>query len=426
MAEHIFTGFGFGPIQSGLFACQAAAGGNFARIVIAEIDQVLVDAVRRNNGSFFVNVAGDSGIEVVRTDNVEMLNPTDADDRRALSEVLSQSTEIVTSLPSVAIYSAGGDNSVAAMIGQALHRSTAPAVLIYTAENNNHAAEILSEQVAKQQPGSARCPVQYLNTVIGKMSQVVTNPDRIAEMKLTPIVPGLDRAFLVEQFNRILVTRCVLDGFRPGIEVFIEKDDLLPFEEAKLYGHNAIHAMLSYLGAFTGRTRMTEIKDDHAVMQIARSAFLDESGAALIDKYADMGDELFTESGYRAYAEDLLERMTNPYLQDTIARSGRDVVRKLGYSDRIFGTMALALEHGIEPVNMAVGALAGVAALAEPLWNEQLPDNITPAAWPDLDDTQVRKLLESLWQGQSDRYTDRLMELTCRARSRLAKLTTGH
>ena len=143
----------------------------------------------------------------------------------------------------------------------------------------------------------------------------------------------------------------------------IEKDDLLPFEEAKLYGHNAIHAMLAYLGAARGYKKMTELKDDQAVMKVARDAFLNESGAALIKKYAHLGDELFTPSGYRAYADDLLERMTNPYLADTVARAGRDPRRKLAYHDRIFGTMDLAFSEGIEPVNMAVGALAGIGVL---------------------------------------------------------------
>jgi len=51
MAEHIFTGFGFGPIQGGLFVKEAFQSGNFARIVVSEIDAELVGAVRANNGS---------------------------------------------------------------------------------------------------------------------------------------------------------------------------------------------------------------------------------------------------------------------------------------------------------------------------------------------------------------------------------------
>ena len=37
MAGHIFTGFGFGPIQSGLFVNEAYDSKRFDRIVIAEI-----------------------------------------------------------------------------------------------------------------------------------------------------------------------------------------------------------------------------------------------------------------------------------------------------------------------------------------------------------------------------------------------------
>jgi len=51
MAEHIFTGFGFGPIQAGLFVKEAFQSGNFARIVAAEIDTELVGAVRTNTNS---------------------------------------------------------------------------------------------------------------------------------------------------------------------------------------------------------------------------------------------------------------------------------------------------------------------------------------------------------------------------------------
>jgi ribosomal protein L9 len=118
------------------------------------------------------------------------------------------------------------------------------------------------------------------------MSQVVTDTDEIQGKNLKTIVPGIDRAFLVEEFNKILVTKCKLADFTPGIRVFIEK-------------------------------------------------------------------------------EDLLERMTNSYLDDTIERAARDPQRKLGENDRIFGTIKLAREYGIEPVNIAKAATAGMAYLAE-------------------------------------------------------------
>ncbi len=74
--------------------------------------------------------------------------------------------------------------------------------------------------------------------------------------------------------------------------MLIEKDQLLPFEEAKLYGHNAIHALMAYLGALKGYTKMSQLRGDSVIMQIARDAFINESGAALINKYSHLNDEL--------------------------------------------------------------------------------------------------------------------------------------
>ena len=209
-----------------------------------------------------------------------------------------------------------GEISVAKLITAGLKNSSAQGTIIYTAENNNHAAEILKEKTG------AFKNVQFLNTVIGKMSQVLNDKLEIADKQLKTIAPGIDRAFLVEEFNKIQVTKCNIDGFTPGIKVFFEKEDLMPFEEAKLFGHNAIHALLAYLGAAKGYTKMAQLKGNAELMQIARDAFINESGGALIKKYADLNDELFTKAGFRAYADDLLERMTNPYLEDMIQRAG--------------------------------------------------------------------------------------------------------
>ena len=75
MKDHVFVGFGFGPIQAGLFVHEAFQSGNFARIVISEIDAKLVAAVRANGGSYYVNIARADRIEVVRVDGIEIYNP---------------------------------------------------------------------------------------------------------------------------------------------------------------------------------------------------------------------------------------------------------------------------------------------------------------------------------------------------------------
>jgi mannitol-1-phosphate 5-dehydrogenase len=418
MTRHIFAGFGFGPIQSGLMVSEAFKSGRFERLAVAEIDADLVAAVRLNHGCYAVNVAHQTGIDVETVEGLEIYNPRVEQDRTQFLEVLSQATEIVTSLPSVAFYSQG-PCSVASLIAQALDTNRAQATIVYTAENNNHAAETLQACVQAQHGPLEPTRVQFLNTVIGKMSQVVTDPEQMARQGLQPMAPGLNRAFLVESFNRILVTRTTLPGFRPGIDVFSEKADLIPFEEAKLYGHNAIHALLAYLGAMQGYTAMSELTCNESLMGIARRAFFNESGASLIKKYGHLNDELFTEQGYTAFAEDLLTRMTNPHLADAVDRAGRDVVRKLGLSDRLYGTMRLALEYGIQPAHMAMGAGAALLYLQSHAEQCSVPGELRFSMESPVEESQIRQLLHWLWKDTTCDHTDTLVTLTHQAVNQL-------
>lgn len=396
--SHRLTGFGFGPIQAGLFVKEAHDTGRFDRLVVAEIDPKLVQAVRANQNSYAVNVAHQDSVETVTITDVALLNPTSPQDLPKLQTALTQSTEIVTALPAVGLFDQG-DPSIAQQIAQSLGTDPAHSRLVYTAENHNHAAEILQERVAGYATGPSGS-IQFLNTVVGKMSRVVTDPEEIRSRDLRPIAPGLERAFLVESFNHIRVTQCTLAGVTPGITVFEQKPELMPFEEAKLYGHNAIHALMAYLGALRGYTSMADLRQDRAIMDICHDAFISESGGALIRKHADLHDPLFTESGYRDYALDLLERMGNPHLGDTVERASRDPLRKLQYQDRIFGTMRLALDWGIEPHNLALGAAAGLDYLLAQADAYAVPPHLRPASPASADTQQIESLLTWIWQGQ--------------------------
>ena len=408
-----FVGFGFGPIQSGLFLLEAFASGNFSRFVVAEIDTDLVAAVRAAGGRYNLNVAHSDHIEPVALEGIELLNPTDATDRERLLETIGESDELATALPSVRFYNAGGPASVAALIGQGLARREAvlPTV-IYAAENHNHAAEFLAEAIGPHcRPGKLQS-VQTLNTVIGKMSGVITDPPTTERMGLVTITPEIPRAILVEEFNRILISRVELSGYRRGIDVFVEKDDLLPFEEAKLYGHNAIHALIGYLADLAGLETMAQAGQDDRIMQIAREAFIEESGEALIRRHEALGDPLFTPEGYREYADDLLERMINPNLNDLVWRVGRDHVRKLGYEDRLYGTMRLALRHEVQPRRLALGAAAGVVSMIRRKDElatavEGMVGSVEELTRPALD-----RLLRSIWGDSADEHAATMIDLT--------------
>ena len=400
--QRTFVGFGFGPIQAGLFLYEAFRSGNFRRLVVGEVAPDIVDAVRRADGRFLVNIAHPDRIRREEVGQVEIEDPGSEAGRHNLVEAITEAEEIATAVPSVEFYASPIPGSVHRLLAQGLRRKAArkgrPAI-VYAAENHNQAAEILEARVLEEIPEDEResvaSRVRFLNTVIGKMSGVVSGPDEIRRQGLAPVTPGSQRAFLVESFNRILVSRIRFPRsgdtppFERGIKVFEEKDDLLPFEEAKLYGHNSTHALAAYVGVMRGVQRIADLNKYPDVFGFLRAAFIQESGAALVRKHAGR-DRLFTDEGYREYADDLLARMANPFLSDTVERVGRDPQRKLGWDDRLVGTLRVALEQGITPLRFAFGAAAALAALdrntletnvpasqwLDPLWQMASPDRL--------------------------------------------------
>jgi hypothetical protein len=74
---------------------------------------------------------------------VEIYNPAAPVDRAALVAAVAAASELATALPSVAIYAAGGANSVSAILADGLLRKLeidGPPAVVYTAENHTHAA----------------------------------------------------------------------------------------------------------------------------------------------------------------------------------------------------------------------------------------------------------------------------------------------
>jgi len=143
-----FVGFGFGPIMSGLFLYEAFKSRNFSRFVVADVDNELVDTIKKNAGYYFINVAAEDGIHSEKIGKIEIYNPLNKKSRDAVVSAVAESDEIATALPSVDFYDRGGDSNVAGLIAEGFtERSKQKPTIIYTAENNNKAAEILREKL---------------------------------------------------------------------------------------------------------------------------------------------------------------------------------------------------------------------------------------------------------------------------------------
>lgn len=350
-----FLGIGLGPIQTGIFLDGAFRGG-FDRLVIADVDVALIQAVRANGGAIQINIASNTAVTTQTITDVEIYNPSVPEDLEKLIEAVAQADEVATALPSISFF------KYLSWVKEGFTRQPERQRFVYAAENHNHAAEEL-EKIVGFFPYT-----HYLNTVVGKMSCIFP-AEECARRGIPTLTPTADRGHLVEEFNRILIQSC--DGIeKRQVQGLYDKNDLLPFEEAKLYGHNAVHFWLGLHAQQQGKQFMHEIAGDDELLARARRAFIEESGAALCKKWAGV-DDLFTEKGFAAYADDLLVRMVNPFLTDRVDRVCRDLERKLSWDDRVIGTMRLVLNQGIPPVIFADGA----ALAAQNLFGDD-PDSI--------------------------------------------------
>ena len=393
-----FVGFGFGAIQAGLFCLEAWRADGFERLVVADVDANVVDALRGSAGRFAVNIAERDRITTEHPGPVELFDPTRPAEREAIVDALAEAREVATAVPSVRLYETEGDASLHRLLGEGLLRGGDRRIVVYAAENDTSAAAQLRRAVLEPLAPRHRDLVlertAFVDTVIGKMSGVVVGSDEIARRGLTPRVPGDDRAFLVEAFRRILVQRPQFTSGAAdrGLSIFEEKDDLLPFEEAKLYGHNATHALAAYLARQRGYYELAEIRRDPVLLACLRDAFLRESGGALRARHAGR-DALFTAEGWRVYVDDLLERMFNPLLGDSVERVSRDPRRKLGWNDRLVGTMRLALDAGIRPLRYARGVLAALEVLESRSTQNPLEELERICREADPDEVKLRQVL---------------------------------
>lgn len=333
-----FIGIGAGPIQTGIYVAGAADGG-FDRIVLAEVEPTLVAALKQHH-SITVNTAEADRITTRTYENIEVFNPNDPNDLPQLIEIAKDALAFNTALPATKFY-----KFCAPWMKEAFAQNPAGRRYIYTSENSTTAAADLKVAMGVEYPET-----YYLDTVIGKMSKVFA----AGESELPTLTPGFVKGHLVEAFNTIYTSSA--PGIEEvGIQNLFAKADLVPFEEAKLYGHNANHLLLALLAAERGCNSMSEAAKFPEIVEYTLQALLQESGAALCKKYAGV-DEYFEPANWETWARELVRRMISPLLSDAIARVARDLTRKLGWEDRLIGAIRLCQAQGVPCPRLLHGA----------------------------------------------------------------------
>ena len=133
-----------------MFLYEAFNSGAFRRLVVAEVVPEVVTAVRREDGFFCVNIAHRDRVESVRIGPIEIHDPALEADRQGILAAIVEAEEIATAVPSVAFYVSDKPGSIHRLLAEGLCRKVergGPRLVVYAAENHNHAAEILEAAV---------------------------------------------------------------------------------------------------------------------------------------------------------------------------------------------------------------------------------------------------------------------------------------
>jgi len=376
MKKKIFLGIGAGPIQTGIFVSGASNSG-FDRIVLADVDKELVEAIKLSR-SITVNTAELDEIVENTYSNIEIYNSSVPEELEELKKVASQAKVICTALPATSFY-----KFLTPWLKGAFETAPDFQRFVYAAENSTTAAKELKQAIGDF-PST-----YYLDTVIGKMSKVFDT----SETNLEPLTPSMTRGHLVEAFNTIYTETA------PGIEELefqglYPKTNLESFEYAKLYGHNAAHFLMAILASEQGCTNMDQVHNLPDVMETVSLALKNECGAALCQKFKG-DDELFTKNGFDQYANELIYRMTSRTLCDSIDRVIRDLDRKLGWEDRVIGSIRLCLEQGVMPKTLISGAL--IAAKRYFGNDSDKIINGLKNLWPEVEIEEVENLIQIMF-----------------------------
>lgn len=185
--------------------------------------------------------------------------------------------------------------------------------------------------------------VGFIRTSIGRMVPVMTE-ERRTENPL---------GIWVEPYCQLPVDVAVWKGQMPDMKNLVPYTPFDYYVDKKLFIHNMGHALTAYLGQLSGYTYVWEAINDQVIKKLALKA-MGESAQALARKYDQSLDSLLD------HVEDLLYRFANPHLGDTIARVGKEPIRKLGAKDRLIGAANCCLEQGIKPETIACGIAAAL------------------------------------------------------------------
>ena len=346
--------YGGGNIGRGFIGALLSQSGY--EVTFIDVAEPVVKALQENR-TYPVRYVSTAGFEDVWIKNVTAVNGNDAE---AASGVIAD-CDIMATAVGARILKFIVPNIVAGLRKRWSSYGKKPLNIIIC-ENLMDANKVLEGMLKAQLTEEEQVlfdeTVGLVEASIGRMVPVQTE-----EMK-----DGEPMRVCVERYGFLPVDKAAFKGEIPQISNMVPFKPFDFYIKRKLYVHNMGHATCAYLGDLLGHAFIYESIAVPEVRILVQNAML-ESAMALSKKY---GASLYD---LQLHITDLLGRFTNAALGDTCQRVGGDPARKLGPDDRLIGSSLLALEQGITPAYITVGAAAGLYRYIKEAGSEQTREN---------------------------------------------------
>ena len=154
----------------------------------------------------------------------------------------------------------------------------------------------------------------------------------------------------IEKFYEWCVESKPFDGVgTPPIKGVHFVEDLEPYIERKLFTVNTSHATAAYYGHVKGKQFIHDAMADKEIHDAVQEAIAETS-------HLICGKHGITHDEQKKYREDIVNRISNPMLEDVVERVGRAPLRKLSRKERFVGPAAQLTEKG----DTVTALLAGI------------------------------------------------------------------
>ncbi len=226
--------------------------------------------------------------------------------------------------------------------------------------------------------------IGFVEASIGRMVPVMTEEKK----------QGNPLRVCVEPYNILPVDKNAFKGEIPEIKNLYPFAPFNLFIQRKLFMHNMSHALCAYMGYQRNYEYIYQAVNDYDIKCTAFNALCQSAIAVAKENGVEM-------EGLISHAQNLLYRFSNIALGDTVARVGKDTIRKLGANDRLIGAINLADKHGVSCEYLCLGVALGMRFCPE-------GDDSSKQLCDFAKENGARKTLE-----QYCKYTGRMSDLIC-------------